>query len=144
MSISSVKEKQSSHTSSISSKLSTASNQLGRCDKTNSGMDKLKLRYEKKSKRFIWLSSVYKTRHLVAFSVNQLIFSLLAVLLIESTPVIELMFLMMFNYVALSTLFLSSAISFYVLDKLDVLSVDTDKLCDDVKDFVTTGNTNGA
>lgn len=137
MSTSGTHQKQAVQNSTISDKLATASLSLNRCKGASVELQALKTRYEVKSKRFSWLLSLYKTRFFVAVSVNQAIFTLLVVLLVGSPPSIELILLIMFNFVGIATLLLSSAISFFVLDRMDALSDDADQLCSDIKNFIS-------
>lgn len=142
MSTSSTHQKQIAQNSIINSKLADASSCLGRCKNAGDELQALKSRYEVKAKRFSLLLSLYKTRFFVAFAVNQAIFSLLAVLLVSETPSVDMVLLVMFNFVAISTLLLSSAISFFVLDKMDTLNDEADKLCADIKALATNGESN--
>lgn len=136
MSTTSTRQKHSFENSTVMSKLAKASVKLDRVEGNDDKVQILKVRLQAKIKRCVLLSSLYKTRFLISLAINQIIFCLLAFFLLDSAPSMETLLLLMFNFVAISTLLFSSAMSFFILDRMDGLSDQTDELCDDISSFV--------
>lgn len=140
MSISSADRKQPTNSEGIINKLAEATATLRRCKIESTQLDSLKVRQSLKAKQLTLLLSLYKTRFILAFAINMVIFSLLAIILIGTPPEIEIMMLIMFNFSVFSTLLLSSMIASYVLNKMEKLDREIDQLCQDIKGFISDTN----
>lgn len=140
MSISSADRKQPTNSEGIINKLAEATATLRRCKIESTQLDSLKVRQSLKVKQLTLLLSLYKTRFILAFAINMVIFSLLAIILIGTPPEIEIMMLIMFNFSVFSTLLLSSMIASYVLNKMEKLDREIDQLCQDIKGFISDTN----
>ena len=140
MSISSADRKQQTNSEGIINKLAEATATLRRCKIESTQLDSLKVRQSLKVKQLTLLLSLYKTRFILAFAINMVIFSLLAIILIGTPPEIEIMMLIMFNFSVFSTLLLSSMIASYVLNKMKKLDREIDQLCQDIKGFISDTN----
>lgn len=140
MSISSADRKQPTNSEGIINKLAEATATLRRCKIESTQLDSLKVRQSLKVKQLTLLLSLYKTRFILAFAINMVIFSLLAIILIGTPPEIEIMMLIMFNFSVFSTLLLSSMIASYVLNKMKKLDREIDQLCQDIKGFISDTN----
>lgn len=140
MSISSADRKQPTNSEGIINKLAEATATLRRCKIESTQLDSLKVRQSLKAKQLTLLLSLYKTRFILAFAINMVIFSLLAIILIGTPPEIEIMMLIMFNFIVFSTLLLSSMMASYVLNKMEKLDREIDQLCQDIKGFISDTN----
>lgn len=140
MSISRADRKYPTNSESIINKLAVATTTLNRCEAESKQLDSLKVRHSLKVKQLALLLSLYKTRFILAFAINIVIFSLLAIILIGTPPEIEIMMLAMFNFSVFATLLLSSMMASCVLNKMEKLDREADELCQDIKGFVSDTN----
>ena len=122
---------------SIDDKLSAATKDLARYTGFASEFDNLKDRHKKISDKYTLIACIYTYRFFISCITNMLLFLFLMLTFIESMPSVEIILLILFNFSVVATLFLSSAMAFYLLNKADKLHDTADKLCHDVKAFVS-------
>lgn len=135
MSTSNLKHKQADYTSSMNNKLSDAAKCINRSKAEGTGIETVRQCYIKNLKKFSLLTTLYSKRFFVSLSVNFLIFMLVSAIF-NSPDTPELGFLIMVNYLILSTLLLRSAMSLFLLNKMEKLEASIDDFCIDVKEFV--------
>ena len=134
MSISRVNQKQADYSSSMSTKLSDTASRLDRCKSEQPTLIALKERHVTIFKNFALLTLLYSRRFLIAFTVNLLIFIGISTVFLAPQKD-EIILLLGFNYMALSTMFLSSALAFNILDRMDKLNLKINDLSNEVKEF---------
>lgn len=91
--------------------------------------------YIKNIKSFSLIHSLYSGRFLISACINMFVF-ILALSVFNKPPSLDITILIMVNYMIVSTLLLSSAIAFFLLNKMERLEVKVDDFCVDVKEFV--------
>src|SRR5699024_4333420 len=107
---------------------------LDRCKSEQPTLIALKERHVTIFKNFALLTLLYSRRFLIAFTVNLLIFIGISTIFLAPQKD-EIILLLGFNYMALSTMFLSSALAFNILDRMDKLNLKINDLSNEVKEF---------
>lgn len=124
-------------TGDLITKLSNVKSRMVNCTADENKLAALNARYHKNVKLITWLTAIYNVKFLASVSINTAIYSILSLILLDSRPPLDLFILIMFNFVVMASLFLSLAISSYILNKIESISSKVDIFCQEVDSLIS-------
>lgn len=124
-------------TGDLISKLTDVKSRLIHCTADEKKLAALNARYYKNVKMITWLTAIYNVKFLASVAINTAIYTILSLFLLDSQPPLDLFILIMFNFVVMASLFLSLAISSYVLNKIESISSTVDTFSQEVNSLIS-------